>query len=228
MACSVEGCQKEDHARGYCEAHYRRVLKFGDPLRGGNLKRQPGRVCSVVGCDKPHHSLGYCRVHYSRCSKHGDPHIRLSPKGDAQDFLSIAVSYDGDDCLLWPFGRDRDGYGTAWNGKKTTMAHAIICERVHGEPTDGQQVAHSCGRGRDGCVSPRHLRWATPVENSADRARHGTTARGERGGTAKLSEESVLAIRAISGIPQQAIAERFGVSQALVSKVMRRQLWRHV
>ncbi len=31
MTCSLEGCNKERHARGLCGAHYQRLLRHGDP-----------------------------------------------------------------------------------------------------------------------------------------------------------------------------------------------------
>jgi len=33
--CSVEGCEKTTHAKGLCQAHYRRLQRYGDPLAKG-------------------------------------------------------------------------------------------------------------------------------------------------------------------------------------------------
>lgn len=32
--CLVDGCSSPVHARGHCNTHYRRLLKFGDPVAG--------------------------------------------------------------------------------------------------------------------------------------------------------------------------------------------------
>lgn len=32
--CQIEGCARCTHARGYCERHYRRLMRYGDPLAG--------------------------------------------------------------------------------------------------------------------------------------------------------------------------------------------------
>lgn len=36
--CAVPDCQKKPYARGWCEGHYRRWRKHGDPRRGGALR----------------------------------------------------------------------------------------------------------------------------------------------------------------------------------------------
>ena len=45
-------------------------------------------------------------------------------------------------------------------------------------------------------------------------------------GEAKLTAEQVLEIRA-SSETQRVLAERYGVSKALVGRIKRRELWRH-
>jgi hypothetical protein len=34
-SCSIEGCEKKTHIRGWCQAHYCRWKRHGDPLAGG-------------------------------------------------------------------------------------------------------------------------------------------------------------------------------------------------
>lgn len=74
--CSIPDCAKDVQARGWCAAHYRRWWQFGDPLRGGDLKRQfipaDGR-CNISGCESPHEAHGLCDKHYQRWRRHGDP-----------------------------------------------------------------------------------------------------------------------------------------------------------
>ncbi len=35
--CSVEGCDKPHSAKGYCGKHYRKWLRYGDPLEGKDV-----------------------------------------------------------------------------------------------------------------------------------------------------------------------------------------------
>ena len=36
--CSVDGCEKAIRVRGYCNAHYLRLNRYGDPLAGGQSR----------------------------------------------------------------------------------------------------------------------------------------------------------------------------------------------
>lgn len=70
--CSVEGCERAAKKREWCNAHYRRWLRHGDPAAG---RRAPvGGPCSVEGCERPHRSGGFCNMHGLRVRHHGDPH----------------------------------------------------------------------------------------------------------------------------------------------------------
>jgi len=70
------------------------------------------------------------------------------------------------------------------------------------------------------------LVWKTRVANRADRIAHGTHNYGERQGTSKLTEADVLEIRAMHGrVSGRALAKRYGVTPATISKVQLRRSW---
>lgn len=69
--CAIEGCGKRATSKGWCQAHYSRWLRNGDPL-GGKYKRS---ACSVDGCRRPHLTRGYCNAHYIRWKKYGSPRV---------------------------------------------------------------------------------------------------------------------------------------------------------
>jgi hypothetical protein len=108
--------------------------------------------------------------------------------------------------------------------------HRIICEEINGPPpTLKHEVAHSCGQGRLGCVTPKHLRWATRVENREDMIAHGTRNYGERNGGAKLTKPQVLAIRATPRtISNRQIARNYGVSETTVHAILARKKWKSI
>lgn len=65
--CSVDGCDHESYARGWCTAHYSRWRNAGDPQPDKPVKRyRIDRGCSVEGCAGGHYARGWCTKHYSR------------------------------------------------------------------------------------------------------------------------------------------------------------------
>lgn len=46
--CSIPDCGKPVKARGYCNAHYLRAKRHGDPLRGGTANGEPQRFFQNV------------------------------------------------------------------------------------------------------------------------------------------------------------------------------------
>ncbi|WP_181171152.1 HNH endonuclease [Mesorhizobium sp. B2-3-14] len=98
---------------------------------------------------------------------------RNAPKGVPMAFIEGVLLTETDDCILFPFGRNADGYARLGNDE---YGHVIVCERAHGpRPSPDDVVAHSCGN--PPCVNKRHVRWATHAENAEDRAKHGTNRR---------------------------------------------------
>lgn len=187
------------------------------------------RLCSITDCSKKHVAKGWCEDHYRRFKRHGDPLAGGTPQKALPNWIdNTAVTYDGDECLIWPFGRHKDGYAQGrYPGYSSCRADRIICELVHGAPpSDDHQAAHSCGKGRYGCVNPKHLRWATPAENEADKLIHGTIVRGSRHKNAKLTEGDVTAIRAMLGrATHEDIAAIYGVTRSTVSLVASGATW---
>ncbi len=160
-------------------------------------------------------------------------YARKAKRGEAQAWLGRAKTYSDDDCLLWPFWRSQDGYARATIRGRKTLVSRYLCEAIHGAaPSVIHQAAHSCGRGQDGCVNPRHLRWATPSENTNDKLAHGTLVAalpGRENFNGKLTDADVIEIRRLFGsLPQVFIARRFGISQSNVSAIGRRETWGHL
>lgn len=192
------------------------------------------RQCSVNDCDRPVHAKGLCSTHYQRLWKHGDPLAGVparTARGKPLEFFeNVVLSYDGDDCLIWPFYRNSAGYAKMRYEGRVQFVSRLVCERVHGPaPTAEHHAAHSCGKGHLGCVNRQHLYWATPTENQADRFVHGTLACGERHGCAKLTEADVRTIRELIGtMPQSAIAKKFNVTQSRITSIKTGRTWRHI
>ena len=140
------------------------------------------------------------------------------------DFIALALAYDGDDCLLWPYAKDNHGRAKICRSpKRYIRVHRLVCTVVHGEPKAGEEASHSCGNGHLGCVTKRHLRWQTHAENMAEMVTHGRSTRG-RGG--KLTPDQVIQIRSLRGsLPQSKVAEMFNVGHSIVSAIQRGEKW---
>jgi len=177
------------------------------------------RRCKVKGCDKPAKDGG----------KHGDPTMGKTARGAPKKFLEEKVyNYKGNKCLIWPFRKSTNGYAV-WANKnnKTTSVPRMVCEHFNGPPpTPAHEAAHSCGNGKYGCVTPKHLRWATHIENEADKIVHGTHTRGERSWHAKLTEKDVRKIRTLKDkMFQREIAKKFGVCQQAIAQIFKGESW---
>lgn len=142
-------------------------------------------------------------------------------------FNSVVVNYDGDDCLIWPFARNDQGYGHFYLNGKYVYAHRMACESRHGKPPkDRPLAAHSCGNGDLGCCNPKHVRWASYSENAADKILHKTQPRGSQNYNAVLNENQVRLIRLWRPhMTQQKRANVFGVSRELISRIDCGKAW---
>ena len=104
----------------------------------------------------------------------------------------------------------------------------MVCEAFHGPCPDGHEVAHGNGDRSDN--RPSNLRWATKPQNMADKHGHGTMFQGERHNRNRLKVEQVLEIRErlTAGEFGTDLAREFGIHQTVISKIKRREIWKHV
>jgi hypothetical protein len=159
----------------------------------------------------------HCESH-KKALKNGRPLAALKPaNGDVVKWIKAHRTYNDDKCLTWPFARNDDGRAMMDGGG----ASRAMCAAAHGPaPFKKAYAAHNCGRGHEGCVNPQHLRWATGTQNAADRLLHGTLGR-------KLCPDDIRTIR-VSVLTQVSLAEMFGVSQTMISRIQLRQSWKAV
>lgn len=140
------------------------------------------------------------------------------------------------------------GYVQLGRDGRYWRAHRLAWTQVHGAIPAGMNVCHRCDV--RACVNPDHLFLGTTADNVADKYAkqrganrykrglgrkppyvHRGPARGAVNSQTKLTEQAVRDIRALyaaGGISQQAIADRFGIHQTIVSDIVRREIWKHV
>lgn len=106
-------------------------------------------------------------------------------------------------------------------GSARYYVHRLVCEAFHGAPFDGATVDHIDGnRGNN---TPHNLEWVTRAENTRRQNRDGRgVAKGGKHPLAKLSDAQSASIKSLkdAGQKPRQIAEQFGVSPALIYKIL--------
>lgn len=117
--------------------------------------------------------------------------------------------------------------------KWMTRVHIVVALAFIGEPpgpigVTGYTVNHKNFEKLDNRVE--NLEWMTARENHADCVAKGRKAHGERHYKARLTEAQVRVMRElrVGGFGVQAIADRMGLKNHLVSDVLLGRCWRHV
>lgn len=133
-------------------------------------------------------------------------------------------------CWRWTRGFRPNGYGEFayrdGKGDHSFSAHRAFAEMLGGLNVDGMTVLHSCDN--KFCVNPAHLSVGTTQDNIDDKVGKERQTRGSDVLFSKLSADQVLHIRRRCAENQRSLAAEFGVSQAAISSVLLRKVWKHV
>ncbi|MDR3571233.1 MAG: HNH endonuclease [Candidatus Pacebacteria bacterium] len=200
---------------------------------GWIAKAPPGtRVKHCKQCDKqfskdPRYSSKYWTKQLF-CSRtcYGQWHSDFAAKNREDESTAFMKWVEkSETCWLWTGAIDSDGYGAFSYAMTTKRAHREAL-RLSGVPVPkGAFVCHNCDNPT--CVNPNHLYVGTPQSNVEDAVARDRICKGEKVHFSKLTEASVVQIRAAVGTHEQ-IAVVFGISPANVSMIRTRKTWRHV
>ena len=105
---------------------------------------------------------------------------------------------------------------------KLFRIHRLVLLAFVGPCPPGNEVRHLDGNGLNNEIE--NLAYGTREENQADRVLHGTSNRGERSGSSRLTESDVHEIRA-SPLRTGLLAKRFGVSRDAIQDVRSGHTW---
>ena len=182
------------------------------------------KLCSAVDCDNPSVLRHLCRKHYQRLRTHGDPNYKgKTSRNEISSWLNRHVLYASDECLIFPFWIDNQGYGRASYDGAEMSASRVMCILAHGLPPDPTlEAAHGCHT--PACVNPAHLRWATHLENVHDMHENGTFPRGENMPQTKLTEKQVREIRS-SVLRNIDLSRMYGVTASTICNIKKRRAW---
>lgn len=186
-----------------------------------------GQPCTHDGCPRAQTSKSareLCPMHYKRLVAGYDMDAPPRRTNFTQATFEELLKQDTDDCVLWPHGITKQGYGKTTHNGRQSAVHVLALELVVGpRPTPHHDAMHAC-RNRH-CMNVRHLRWGTRSENSLDRHRDGTCTQ------AKLTPGDVVVIRrhlADRDCTQAELAERYGVSVSTIEYIKARRVWAHI
>lgn len=114
----------------------------------------------------------------------------------------------------------------ARDGKRQTFTvHFLVAEAFLGERPRGLQIRHLNGDRSDCRVA--NLAYGSASDNYNDSRMHGTNAKGQKHGAAKLTERDVLSIRQRLkiGHSRMKIAKEFGITRQTVGDIARKRRW---
>lgn len=132
----------------------------------------------------------------------------------------------------WPVAArlDADGYGIVRYKGETWKAHRLAFFLATGAIDDEAFICHRCVGSR-ACCNPKHLYAGTPAQNTEDRGWDGNDLQGERNHKAKITASDVREIRRRwqgRESSQSKMAREFGLTPAVVSKIVHRDTWKHI
>ena len=112
-------------------------------------------------------------------------------------------------CWIWMRSLNSRGYGQAWNGKKTVLAHRLSYSAYFGVIDNGMHVCHRCDT--PSCVNPDHLFLGDDRANLID-----CINKGRRG---KISKQQFLEIkkRLASGQSRRSLAKELGIHHSAIT-----------
>lgn len=137
-----------------------------------------------------------------------------------------------EDCWVWTASirYPKQGYGGFSYKGKIHSAHVIAFRMRNGRLPEGGSVRHTCDN--PPCVNWDHLLEGTHQQNMQDMIKRGRNnpSRGVANGRSVLTESDVVIIRNLraKGYTGAVVADMFGVTEALVSKIYSRKMWTHV
>lgn len=156
--------------------------------------------------------------------------FRRKPGFTERKFWAKVVK--GPSCWIWTGSRSDFGHGTVRINNRLLRAHRVVWEWTNGPLPPETCVLHTCDN--PPCVRPDHLFTGSKQSNTDDMMKKGRLVvgrrlKGEDHPASKLSQETVADIRqryAGGGVTQKQLGTEFCVSQVLIGKIVRGEIWR--
>ena len=129
------------------------------------------------------------------------------------------------ECWEWVGSLQGSGYGQIWREDRLVSVHRVSWELHFGSVPNGLLVLHKCDN--RSCVRPDHLFLGTNLDNQQDckaKDRLGNRGRLPKERETHLDKATKLRIKEIYAqdlLTQEEIAKAFGITQPMVSYIVR-------
>lgn len=151
-----------------------------------------------------------------------------------QDFVRfmrlVRIGEDIGSCWIFTGNCPGGRHGHFSIGQSSVKSHRWMYSFIHGMIDAELVVRHKCDV--PNCVNPDHLELGTSRDNTHDMYVRGRNPdrRGTKHPLARISEDQVREIRTLAscGLRRMDIAEKFGISDKYVGKIVRRENWSHI
>lgn len=174
----------------------------------------------------------------------------MPKKSTPQDFWKNVEKGNTSECWPWKLSVDDHGYGRVRYHQKEWKASRLAWALTNGDPGK-MSVLHHCDN--PPCCNPSHLFLGTQTDNMIDSTTKGrhpknktgylpsgdqhharrtpeVMARGERNGSAVLTETQVIEIREkrSDGATLRALAKKYEVAKGTILFIVQRKTWKHL
>lgn len=162
LICKVPGCSKHNKSSGFCEKHWRRLIRNGTTLLQDGTevydRQRPRKACRVAGCSRKAVGHELCELHYRRFRRSGSTDDPVRPAPRLCSVNGCGRPYDSLGFCTLHYHRNRNG--TPLSGRPHLSCSVIGCDgphaglgfckkhyqrfKRHGTP-DGRKAVRHCG-----------------------------------------------------------------------------------
>ncbi len=199
--CSVENCEKEARARGWCVNHWRKWKAYGDPLGSAPIKNTIEKFWSLL-------------------DKSGGPDTCWPWMGPRLASEYGTFGFMGHKWLVHRLSAHLSGM--AIEGR-------VVCHSCD-NPICGNPAHLWVGSQKDNMQDARNKNRLPTGDNHYFRKTPNKRPYGERNGQSTLTESDVVEMRRLhaAGVTQRTISAQFGICNQQVSRIINRLRWAHV
>jgi len=134
-----------------------------------------------------------------------------------------------DECWEWIGKSLSKGYGHLRINNKDCYSHRMVYIETYGSIPEGLCILHTCNNPK--CCNPKHLYVGTHADNMEQMSKDGRSNMGEKHPNSRLSNQIIIKIRFLYSTgkySQKCLGKMVGVSQGQISRIIKKDGWKHI